>query len=277
MPVNITFLVVEGPHDAEFMARLLPRQKFEQRKKLSEIPEPYRKLIPKDYPAKDKNGKEVPLTDPHPVPRFYQNGKDTERWVFILIGGGSKSAQTLAKALRTSRLAGFNVDAIGVILDQDLETTPEEARDKFIEEFTREQDLPITVDFNFAPGTLVQGTPRLGLFVLPDNGQPGALEDLLLECGEVQYKSLKDKALFFRDDALGNAALTAADLAEYGKLGGQKNISKKKKAWVSVMGAVLMPSVAIQNSIRENRWVEDEALKLPRIQAVQTFIGNLIA
>jgi len=274
MPANITFLLVEGPHDAEFMARLLNLHGFEQRKTVSAIPELYRKLIPKDYPAKNEKGKEVPLTDPHPVPRFYQNAG---RWLFILIGGGSKSAQTLAKALRTSRIAGFTVDAIGVILDQDLEATPEEARDKFIAEFTKEPDLPITADFNIKPGILVQGPPRLGLFVLPDNNHTGALEDLLLECGEVQYKALKDEALSFRDDALGNADLTANDLKVYGPQGGLKEISKQKKAWVSAMGAVLMPSVAIQNSIRDSRWLEDKALALPKGQAVQKFIDDLIA
>ena len=274
MPAPITFLLVEGPHDAEFMARLLKGRGFEQRKSVSAIPELYRKLIPKDYPAKNENGKEVPLTDPHPVPRFYQNAGS---WVFILIGGGSKSAHTLAKALRTSRLAGFDVDSIGVILDQDLEARPEEARDTFIAEFAKEQDLPFPVDFNIKPGTLIQGPPRLGLFVLPDNSQPGALEDLLLECGEVQYKALKDKALSFRDDALENAGLTADDLALYGKPGGLKEISRQKKAWVGAMGAVLMPSMAIQNSIRDNRWLAGEALALPRIQNVGRFIEDLLA
>jgi hypothetical protein len=274
MPANITFLLVEGPHDAEFMARLLKLRDFEQRKTVSSIPEIYRKLIPKDYPAEDENGNEVPLTDPHPVPRFYQHG---ERWLFILIGGGSKSAQTLAKALRTSRIAGFSADAIGVILDQDLEETPDEARDQFIAKFEQQQDLPVQLDFKITPGSVNPGSPRLGLFVLPDNQNTGALEDLLLECGEKQYKALKDKALSFRDDALANADLTPADLKSYGKPGGQKHISKKKKAWVSAMGAVLTPSFAIQNSIRDNRWLEDEALTLPRIQSVQKFLDDLIA
>lgn len=274
MPAKVTLLLVEGPHDAEFMARLLNLSGFEQRKTVSAIPELYRILIPKDYPAKNEKGKEVPLTDPHPVPRFYQNA---DSWLFILIGGGSKSAQTLAKALRASRIAGFGVDAIGVVLDQDLEATPEEARNKFVVEFTKEQDLPITLDFNIAPGTLVEGSPRLGLFVLPDNSQTGALEDLLLECGEVQYKELKDKALTFRDDALANSNLTAGDLKNYGPKGGLKEISKQKKAWVSAMGAVLMPSVAIQNSIRDNRWLEGRALDLPRIKELQRFIDDLIA
>lgn len=274
MPANVTFLLVEGPHDAEFMARLLKLRGFEQRKVVSDIPDIYRRLIPKDYPAKDEKGKEGRLSDPHPVPRFYQEGS---RWVFILIGGGSKSAHTLAKALRTSRLAGFKVDAIGVILDQDFEATSAEARDNFITDFGKEEDLPVVVDFGFAPGTVVQGEPRLGLFVLPDNSQTGALEDLLLECGEVQFKELKEKARSFRDDALQNSGLTAHDFQDYGAKGGLKEISKQKKAWVSAMGAILMPSVAIQNSIRENSWLEDKALALPRIKALKSFLDELIA
>jgi hypothetical protein len=274
MPANVTFLLVEGPHDAEFMARFLILRGFEQRKTVSAIPELYRKLIPKDYPAKDENGREAALTDPHPVARFYQNA---ERWLFILIGGGTKSSQTLAKAIRTSRLAGFTVDAMGVVLDQDLEATPEAARDKFLTEFAKEQDLPIAVDFNITPGTISSGSPRFGLFVLPDNNHTGALEDLLLECGEVQYKALKDKALSFRDDAIANAGLTVEDLRNYGTLNGLKYISKQKKAWVSAMGAILMPSVAIQNSIRDNRWLDGQAMNLPNIQAVQQFMDDLLA
>lgn len=274
MPANITFLLVEGPHDAEFMARLLAMRGFSQKKKVSEIPDIYRRLIPKDYPAMNEKGKEAPLTDPHPVPRFYENAG---RWVFILIGGGSKAPQTLAKALRTSRLAGFSVDAIGVILDQDLEAAPEEARDKFIVEFAKEQDLPLEVGFNLTPGAVVKGPPSLGLFVLPDNQNTGALEDLLLQCGEVHYKSLMDKALAFRDDALANAGLTPMDFKDYGPKDGLKEISKKKKAWVSTMGAILMPSVAIQNSIRENRWLEGDTLALPTIRNVQKFLDDLIA
>jgi hypothetical protein len=103
------------------------------------------------------------------------------------------------------------------------------------------------------------------------------LEDLLLECGETQYKELKDKAESFRNEAFANARLTAADVAVYGNQGGQKHLSKQKKAWVSAMGAILMPSAAIQNSIRDNRWVEDNALALPRIQELQRFLDGLIA
>lgn len=270
MPANITFLLVEGPHDAEFMARLLKLRGFKQRTTLSAIPAHFQKLFPTDFPATEV----TPLIERHPVPGFYQN---THQWLVMLIGGGSKSAITLAAALRSARIAEFTPDAIGVFVDQDQDATPEDARDRFIDEFNKEEDLPVTLNFKIQPGTVVQDQPRVGLFVLPDNHNTGALEDLLLECGEINYKALRDKALTFRDDTLTNAKLTDDDLKEYGEPAGQKHISKQKKAWVSAMGAILVPAAAIQNSIRKNRWLEGAALNLPRIQAVQKFLDDLIA
>lgn len=270
MPANTIFLLVEGPHDAEFMARLLKQRGFEQRIRLSAIPQRFHDLFPAKYPATE----ETPLIDRHPVPGFYQNA---DQWLITLVGGGAKSSITLAAALRSARIAGFSPDAIGVFIDQDQESTPEDARGRFIDEFSKEEDLPVTLDFTITPGTVVQGQPRVGLFVLPDNQNTGALEDLLLDCGEANYKSLKDKAQAFRDDALLNGLLSADDLREYGQAGGQKHISKQKKAWVSAMGAMLLPAAAIQNSIRKNRWLTGPALDLPRIQSVQQFLDDLIA
>lgn len=270
MPANITFLLVEGPHDAEFMARLLKLRGFKQRTTLSAIPGHFQKLFPSDFPATE----DTPLTDRHPVPGFYQNAG---QWLVMLIGGGSKAAMTLGMALKRSRIAGFVPDAVGVMVDQDQDATPEAARDRFTAEYGKEEDLPVSLDFTIQPGTVTEATPRCGLFVLPDNHHTGALEDLLLECGEENYKALKDKAQTFRDDTLTNAQLTAEDLKEYGEPGGQKHISKQKKAWVSAMGAILVPAAAIQNSIRKNRWLEGAALNLPRIQAVQRFLDDLIA
>lgn len=264
------FLLVEGPHDAEFMARLIGLRGFHQRKKLDQIPDHLKKLFPRDYPAT----KHTLLTERHPVPGFYEN---SGRWLVMLVGGGSKAAMALGAALRSARLAEFQPDAVGVIVDQDLEPGPEIARDAFINELSKEQDLPVVLNFAIAPGTVVEGKPRLGLYVLPDNGGTGALEDLLLECGEVNYKKLKELAKSFRDEALSDGQLATELAKEYGTSGGQAHTSKCKKAWVSSMGAVLVPAAAIQNSIRKNRWLEGDALKLPKVAAIARFLDSLIA
>lgn len=269
MAANTIFLLVEGPHDAEFMARLLNLRGFKQRKRVSDIEPRFHKMFPRVYPQTDS----TPLTDRHPVPAFYQNAG---QWLVILVGGGSKSAVTLGAALRSGRLAGFAPDAVGVILDQDLDATPEEARDRFTAEFTKEKDLPSPLDFKLTPGSVVAGKPRLSLYVLPDNQNMGTVEDLLLDCADQNYSALKSKAMNYRDDALNNAGLNADDLEEYGTTGGQKNVSKRKKAWGSAMGAILVPSAAIQNSIRLNRWLEGTALDLGRVKALRKFLDDLI-
>ena len=270
MPPSIIFLLVEGPHDAEFIARLLNHRGFEQRKKLSDIDPRFHKLFPRSYPQNES----TPLTERHPVPTFYKNNG---RWVVVFVGGGSKSAATLGAGLRSARLAGFDPDAIGIILDQDMEANPDVARNRFIAEFTKEKDLPAPLDFRLTPGSVTTGTPRLGLFVLPDNQHPGALEDLLLDCAEQNYCDLKSKAMGYRDDALNNSGLNAEDLEQFGTAGGQKDVSKRKKAWISAMGAILVPSAAIQNSIRINRWLDGPALELPRIKALRGFLDELTA
>lgn len=270
MPANTIFLLVEGPHDAEFMARLLTARGFEQRIRMTEIEARFHRLFPARYPATDN----TPLINRHPVPGFYQSGV---RWLVILVGGGSQSAITLGNALRSARLGGFDPDAIGVVLDQDLDPTPKEAQERFIAEFTKERDLPVTLDFNLAPGSVASGTPRLGLYVLPDNQHVGALEDLLLDCAEENYPALKAAAEAYREDVLTSGGLTGDDLKEYGAPGGPKHVSKRKKAWISAMGAILVPAAAIQNSIRKNRWLEGKALELVRIKDLRNFLDLLIA
>jgi hypothetical protein len=269
MTTSLIFLLVEGRHDAEFMARLLKLRGFELRDKLSTIPKHFHKLFPDCFPANHKTR----LTQPHPVPGFYEaEGK----WLVMLIGGGGESAPRLRNALRTAGINGYPPDAIGVVIDQDQFPTPIEARDAFIIECQRKEGLSGDIDLRSTPGTIVEGSPRTGLFVLPDNLHPGALEDVLLECGETNYKQLKDRALAFRNEALTNCGLLPQDTASYGESGGQKDISKRKKAWVSAMGSILVPAAAIQNSIRDNRWVDGDALELPSVRTIAEFLDNLI-
>lgn len=269
MTASMIFLLVEGRHDAEFMARLLKLRGFEIRDKLSAIPKHFHKLFPDCFPANDKTR----LTQPHPVPGFYEaEGK----WLVMLIGGGGEAALRLRNALRTAGMNGFPPDAIGVVIDQDQFPTSVDARDAFILECQKTEGLPGGINLRSTPGIVVDGSPRTGLFVLPDNLHTGALEDILLQCGETNYKQLKDRALAFRDEALTDCGLLPQDTASYGESRGQKDISKRKKAWVSAMGSILVPAAAIQISIRDNRWVAGDALELPCVKALAEFLAKLI-
>ena len=269
MPTQHTFLLVEGRHDAEFIARLLGLRGFKQKKLLRQLPDELVRLIPRDYPAEET----IPLTEPQRVPSFYQA---SQNWVSILVGGGASAAVTLGNAVRAGLVNGFQPETVGVIMDQDQHATAAAARDTFLVEFSKQEDLPTWLEFNLAPGTVRSGHPRVGLFVLPDNHLPGALEDILLECGTDNYPALKQRAEEYAQAAWSSGELTPADMSDYGPRGGQKDLSKRKKAIVGVMGGILKPAAAVQNSIRDNRWLEGVALDRKRVKDVQQFLDTLI-
>ena len=66
MPREFTYIAVEGPHDIEFVARLLKPNGFARVRKLSDLDPYWGNLVPKDFPPDDDLLKRVP------VPLFFQ-------------------------------------------------------------------------------------------------------------------------------------------------------------------------------------------------------------
>jgi hypothetical protein len=119
------------------------------------------------------------------------------------------------------------------------------------------------------PGQISLGPPRLGAYVLPDNLNPGTLEDLLLECAQQAYPNLLQSATAHADAVPSDATLTNEDRQEFNKPSG------RNKAIVGAIASVLRPSRAVQVSIQDNRWLRGDTLKLVRIKAVQDFLAGL--
>lgn len=113
-----------------------------------------------------------------------------------------------------------------------------------------------------------QGPPKLGAFILPDNGTAGTLEDILLDSAKEVYPKLLESA-FLHVDSARYVDLIPDDLKEFNKPAG------KNKAIIGTMASILKPGKAIQVSIQDNQWLQGSALSLPRIKAVQNFLANL--
>ena len=113
-------------------------------------------------------------------------------------------------------------------------------------------------------------TPRYGAFVLPDNQAQGTLEDILLECGGLVYPGLLSTATAHVNAASQDQSLLPEDLKELRKSAG------RNKAIIGSVASVLRPGRAVQNSIQDNRWLRDAALAIPRVQAIQDFLVNLL-
>jgi len=162
---------------------------------------------------------------------------------------------------------GDELHAIGIVLDSDQKDSASE-RFATISKGLATAGLPLAVD----PGGVVEGPPRLGIFVLPDNASAGTLEDLLIDCAEKQYPQLLASARTHVDSVKAKTPPYAReDLVDFLKPAG------RRKAIVGAIGSVLRPGKAIQMSIQDNRWIDGEALDLPRVKMFRAFVDALLA
>jgi hypothetical protein len=251
------YLVVEGPHDVEFVARILKPYGFNRIKLKSNLDPFWDDLVPDRFPPDGED-----LLKRVPVPTFLTNA--THSVAIDSARGDTRIAQTVQESLayvKPDQLVG-----VGLILDADAQVTP---ADQFLSIKARVTSLGMSLQLPDNPGEVRQGSPKAGVFVLPDNQSQGTLEDILLECAGIAYPSLLAGAGTFVQ-GVDLDALTRKDKEEFRKPAGET------KATVSSISSILKPGKAIQVSIQDNRWLKDDALNLPRVKAVQTFLAELL-
>ena len=249
------YLVVEGPHDVEFVYRLLrpfglKRIQWEDRLDSYMWP-----LVPRSFPHGGDLQKRVP------VPLFLQSPSHAIA-VHSAVGDSR-----LVETFEESQIAiNFNLmTGVGIILDTDHEI-PAINRYNSIKAEMQAKGFVLPD----APGEVIAGPPRLGAYVLPDNHSVGNLEDLLIECAQAAYPNLLSSARSHVDAARNDATL---------EKGVGNNLTKTpiyNKALVGAIASVLRPGRAIQNSIQDNKWFRDGNLNIVRVKAVQDFLVNLL-
>jgi hypothetical protein len=248
-------LVVEGPHDVEFVYRLLSPSGL-ARVQLDDHVDPFLKpLIPRIYPPDGDLLKRVS------VPLFLQSA--THAVAILSAIGDTRLVQTLeenAAVLDVAKLTG-----IGIILDSDSEKT---ARERY--NAIRDRLLAVGYVLPDAGGSVRPEPPRVGAFVLPDNLAQGTLEDILLDCAQHTYPTLLATAMMHVEAASVDVNLAEDDLRELRKPAG------RNKATIGSVASILRPGRAIQVSLQDNRWLRDTALDLPRVHAVRAFLGDCL-
>lgn len=251
------YLVVEGPHDVEFAYRLLSPLGFSRIRMEPDLDEFLRPLIPRSYPPDGDLQKRMP------IPLFLQSA--THVIAVHSAIGDSRLVETVDETRETLDLDQRfrELTGVGIILDSDREiAVAQRYSDICLAMQNRGFSLPQT------PGTVSNGSPRFGAFVLPDNQGTGNLEDLLLECASLQYADLLPTA---------QAHVDAAK-ACVGIRGDGEDLSKKpyyNKAIVGTIASVLRPGKAVQTSIQDNRWLKENALSVEKVKAVQLFLKEL--
>lgn len=257
-----TFIAVEGQHDVEFKAGLLEAEGFQKVVLVEQFDERFcQRLINTSFPHEGDLHKRVPN------PMFLKRGDD---WIAVqAAGGGTVELIALArKALNALRPFPGVLSSLAIIRDTNG-STPDQMFAELISAASSLQQIEnYTINLPARQGEIVAGNPRFGTYLLPDNINPGTLEDLLIACGEVVYPELLNGARHFVD-SLDLTKLDAKDRSLINKPSG------KKKAVLACAANILKPGMSIATSIDQNRWLNDETRELPRVKALAEFLKNL--
>jgi hypothetical protein len=256
------YFAVEGPHDVEFVGRFLKLLGLKRVQHKPQLAPFWAPLLPTSWPSPLGS---TDLLKRVPVPVFFQN-QDVSVAIDSAIGDSQLLTSTLNTRSTVNQPGGAVLHAVGVVLDSDKEVSAEE-RFTTIAKGLAADKLPLAS----TPGQVIAGPPRLGIFVLPDNASAGTLEDLLIECAERQYPALLESARTHIGAVKPEVPpYTKSDLEDFLKPAG------RQKSIVGSISSVLRPGKAIQTSIQDNRWVDGEALELPRMKMFRAFVEALL-
>jgi len=183
--VQYSYLVVEGPHDLEFIGCLLRAHGLHKVHREEKLDAFWHPLVPRNYPPGGDLLRRVP------VPVFFQS---TRHSVAIHGAGGiDRLVPTVEETRSTPGFKSSEVSSFGLFLDADWQTP---VSDTFAQLKAAIQAIGLpTAD---EPGTVNRVAPRTGIFIFPDNHSLGTLENLLDDCAALVYRELREKAQQFK-------------------------------------------------------------------------------
>ncbi|MDD1429486.1 hypothetical protein MEO94_34735, partial [Dolichospermum sp. ST_sed9] len=226
----------EGNHDQAFISKilciLLGFSKFDG--KISELDPFWRKFIP-NYP---KGGNLYVRLD---MPAIL----DTETLsVALYAGEGSNFITNLNDKL--SDIDYSTLLAFAIVADAD-DDTPNKVAEKYHHGFQKYfPNFPITVN---ATGNVITGSPKLGIYILPDNSQQGVLDTLICDCGDLVYPEYMQRAREYVD---------RFSEEERKKKPLKWKPFDQEKAIIATVVSVLKPGKTNQTSISDNGWISSE-------------------
>jgi len=254
--LQFSYLVVEGPHDAEFIGRLLRLSGLRKLRKIEDLAAYWRPTIPSTFPYRGD------LLTRVPVPVFFQSA--THSIAVHSAGSISRLVPTVEETFAILGAKRAEISSIGIFLDADWQIPIPNTFARLKAEIEA-----VSLATPERPGTVNQNGVRTGIFIFPDNHKPGTLEDLLDECAALIYPELRKNAQQFTTGAA-TAALTKKERREFEKPAG------RLKATMGCVANFLKPAKAIQNSIEDNRWLCSESLALDNISKLDNFLKVLV-
>lgn len=178
---------VEGNHDQAFIAKILCKLfKFSEfTGEESKLDSFWRKFIP-TYPKGENLYKRMDM----PTILYNENFS-----IALYVGEGTKLIEKLK--LKLSNIDYENdLFAFAVIADADKKT-PDQVAEEYYHGL--KEDLPKFPNKVNSTGNFIEGSPKLGIYILPDNIQQGVLENLICDCGDLVYPEYMQRAREYID------------------------------------------------------------------------------
>lgn len=245
---------VEGNHDQAFISKILRKLlDFCPSNEVDKIDKIWRKFIPV-YPA--KNGK---LHFRLNIPTILCKDNIS---VAIYAGEGGNLITNLSDKL--SDIDCSYLFAFGIIADADKKTP-----DKIVEKYHNDlreyfPNFPNKVN---STGNVIDSSPKLGIYILPDNNRQGVLDTLICDCGDLAYPEYMQRAREYIDKF---------SEEERNKPPLKWKPFDKEKAIIATVVSVLKPGKTNQTSISDDAWISDKTAEFPAIQNLTQFLINLI-
>lgn len=177
--------------------------------------------------------------------------------IAIYAGGGTSLVPYLNLIAKRYKPYAKDIHAFGLIIDTDNEPPQKVAKEKA--ESLRDSFPSLSA----IPGVVTPGTPRTGIYILPDNKRSGALDSILVECASVVYPDHKKGAIQFIDEL---------DTKHTKHL----KFTKKEKAIVACIVSVLQPGSTNTLSIEAEKWISDQTIDHKDVASLYQFLKDLL-
>ena len=250
------YLLVEGHHDVAFAGRFLKLRKLKMKNKLAEVSSFWHEgggLIPRNFPPDSERDIHRRIV----VPSFFENDEVS---VAIQNGGGLESLPKSLEESLTNLRSSEDLSSIGVLIDADSNKTPEQRFNWLKQVAPQMQMLRALGEVEEVEGV------RRGVFVLPNNRDPGTMETVLLQCADAVYPNLAIMAGRYIEEV-------KRDLAFLRYL---SHGSNESKAVIGAMANVFRPGKSNEVSIQDQEWISSKSASVEGVQLFYAFLGALL-
>jgi hypothetical protein len=118
--------------------------------------------------------------------------------------------------------------------------------------------------------SLTTGSPRVGIFLFPDNIRPGALETILLECSNANFPELMERTHDFVNGIEKDIPSSYLPLKRFRAGMGTS------KATAGIIANLLSPGTSLAVSLFKSDWLNDGAFDIDSVKGVDLFLESML-